>query len=93
MTTVLSSVEPDISSLEYFTRNQYYGYTKQTGTKTREFTIEHPHWNIFPAISFDMKLDAGKIYGEEFGEYFQQPPCTRFLMDGSRTKVSFPVLL
>ena len=61
--------------------------------KTREFEIEHPAWNIYPGISFDMKLDAATIYGNRFADYFQQPPFTSFLMDGSRTKVSFPVLL
>jgi uncharacterized protein len=91
--TTINPVEPGKSSLESFTRDHYYAYTKQSENKTREFEIEHRHWDIYPAISFDMKLDAANIYGKEFADYFQEPPCKSFLMNGSQTKVSFPLLL
>jgi len=93
MVTAVNPAEPGPYSLESFTRDHYYAYTRQNSTKSRGFEIEHPPWNIYPAISFDMKLDAATIYGEPFVEYFQQTPCSSFLMNGSRTNVSFPVLL
>jgi uncharacterized protein YqjF (DUF2071 family) len=93
LTTSLSPYEPENSSLESFIRNHYQGYTKNTETKTSKFEIEHRHWSIYPSLSFDMQLNTENIYGREFCEYFQQKPSTSFLMDGSRTKVSYPVLL
>jgi uncharacterized protein len=93
LVTKPNPAEPAHYSLESFTREHYYAYTRQNAVKTREFEIEHPPWHIYPGISFDMKLDAATIYGNQFADYFQQAPCTSFLMDGSRTNVSFPVLL
>lgn len=93
LATGINPREPVPYSLESFTRDHYYAYTRQSPGKTREFEIEHPPWRIYPAISFDMKLDAATIYGKQFVDYFKQPPSTSFLMDGSRTNVSFPVLL
>lgn len=93
LVSALDHKEPDILSLESFIRDHNFAYTRQRKNQSREFEIEHPTWNIFPGISFDMKLDAGTIYGPQFSDYFLQPPCTSFLMDGSRTNVSFPVLL
>ena len=81
------------NSLESFMSDHYLGYTKTGNNKTLEFEIQHSPWNIYHAQSFEMNFDAKKIYGEEFSEYFRQKPLSVFLMDGSRTKVSFPVLL
>lgn len=93
LVTSVNPAETGTSSLESFTRDHYFAYTRQSPGETREFEIEHPIWNIYPGISFDMKLDAETIYGKQFTDYFLEPPCASFLMDGSRTNVSFPVLL
>jgi len=87
------NVEPEEKSIENFIRDHYWGYTKTTGNKTMEFRIEHRPWKIFPATKFEMNLDTGTAYGEEFKEYFSARPMSTFLMDGSHTKVSWPVLL
>lgn len=81
------------NTIEAFIADHYWAYTKAGDHKTFEFEIEHPPWNIYPSTSFKMNLDAEKIYGSEFAEYFQQDPLTVFLMDGSTTKVSYPKLV
>jgi uncharacterized protein YqjF (DUF2071 family) len=93
LTSSLSPLEPSADSLQSFIRDHFYPYTRCGNQRTKEFSIEHPHWNIFPGSSFEMQLDTGKIYGHQFNDYFKQAPATAFLMDGSRTKCSFPVLL
>ncbi len=91
--TTKSDCEPGEGSIESFIRDHYWGYTKAGRDKTLEFQVEHRPWKIFPPQSFEMNLDIKNIYGEEFEEYFVQTPLTSFLMDGSFTKVSWPVLL
>jgi uncharacterized protein len=91
-TSLLPSAMPG-ESLESFIADHYYGYTKTSDDKTLEFEVQHRPWKIYPALSFDMKLDAKTIYGEEFSHCFAQKPLTAFLMDGSETKISFPALV
>lgn len=80
-------------TIEAFIADRHWAYTKAGDHRTFEFEIEHSPWNIFPSHSFEMNLDAAKIYGSEFAEYFHQKPLTVFLMDGSQTKVSYPKLV
>jgi uncharacterized protein len=91
-TSLLPSVMPG-ESLQSFIADHYYGYTKTSNDKTLEFEVQHRPWKIYPALSFDMKLDTKTIYGEEFSTCFTQTPLTVFLMDGSETKISFPALV
>jgi len=91
--TTRSDSEPGEESIESFIRDHYLGYTKAGRDQTMEFQVEHRPWKIFPSQSFEMNLDIKNIYGDEFEEYFAQTPLTSFLMDGSFTKVSWPVLL
>jgi uncharacterized protein YqjF (DUF2071 family) len=93
MESAFTSFEPKEESIESFVRDRYWGYTKTSGNETKEFRIEHQPWKIFPATKFDMTLDIGSIYGEEFKEYLTAKPISTFLMDGSYTKVSWPVKL
>jgi uncharacterized protein len=85
--------ETGLGDVENFIRDHYWAYTRKGSNKTLEFQIEHPPWKIFPAIKFDMHLDTGTIYGEQFKDYFAEKPVDAFLMDGSYTKVSWPVML
>lgn len=93
LTTSLQPVEPPLTSLESFIRNQYRACTLHSPQKTKEFRIEHSQWNIYPGLSFNMLLDTEKIYGTRFSSCFRQKPDAYFLMDGSHTKVSYPSLL
>jgi uncharacterized protein YqjF (DUF2071 family) len=87
------NAEPLSGGIEDFISDHYWGYTKKSLNKTSEFQIEHRPWKIFPAKKFDMDLDTASIYGEQFKEYFVPKPVNTFLMDGSYTKVSWPVML
>lgn len=40
-----------------------------------------------------MLVHTRAIYGEQFKDYFEAKPVNTFLMDGSYTKVSWPVML
>jgi len=92
METALPPALTSADKVETFIADHYWGYTK-SGNKTFEFEIQHRPWNIYPSLSFEMNIYAKEIYGEGFAEYFSQKPISTFLMDGSLTKVSSPVLL
>jgi uncharacterized protein YqjF (DUF2071 family) len=90
-----TDLHPAIASadkLETFIADHYWGYTK-SADKTFEFEIQHRPWNVYPSHSFEMNIDAKRLYGEGFVEYLSQKPISAFFMDGSLTKVSSPVLL
>ena len=80
-------------TIESFICNQYNGYTKTSDEKSLEFEVKHIPWKIFPAIDFKMELDAEAIYGNQLASFFYQKPLTCFLMDGSYTEISRPVLI
>lgn len=84
--------EPAVpGSLPAFIHDHYIAFTK-TKKHSYTFDIQHPDWNIYPALSFEMQLDAVALYGEAFRDAFSQP-ATAFLLDGSKTNVSWPVIL
>ena len=83
----------EVNSIEAFIKNQYWGYTKGNFKETFEFEIKHIPWNIFPSTSFELDIDAEALYGKELASFFYQKPLCCFLMDGSYTEISRPVLL
>ncbi|MES1225827.1 MAG: DUF2071 domain-containing protein [Bacteroidota bacterium] len=93
MESACESFEPADETIENFIRDNYFGYTKATQNKTLEFQIKHRPWKISKATKFETNLDIEAIYGKEFKKYFAAKPLSAFLMDGSNTKISWPVLL
>ncbi|MET0391985.1 MAG: DUF2071 domain-containing protein [Chitinophagaceae bacterium] len=85
--------EPAPGSLEAFARDHYHACTRSSAQRTHAFRIEHQPWQIYPGRSCSLLLDAAAVYGKAFGDYFRQPPCSYFSMDGSGTDISYPSLL
>jgi uncharacterized protein YqjF (DUF2071 family) len=84
---------PQPGSFEHFITDRYAGFTKIRNGKTLGFHISHEPWQYFPVIDFDMQLDAAGIYGKQFESTFSNQPASVFLLNGSRTFVTRPVLL
>ena len=80
-------------SLENFVSSHYWGYTKLSEQKTKEFEVIHRPWHVYPVRSSEIKLDVETIYGKKAAAYLAASPCSVFLMDGSETKVTAPVLI
>ena len=79
------------NTIESFICNHYHGYTKTSDESTFEFDVKHIPWKIFPALDFQMDLDAEAVYGTELASFFYQKPLTCFLMDGSYIEISRPI--
>jgi uncharacterized protein YqjF (DUF2071 family) len=75
------SLTPD--SEEAFITEHYWGYTRRGAKRTSEYEVVHPPWNIYPVTSHSIHCDVAKLYGPLFAPYFEHPPHSVFLADGS----------
>lgn len=79
------SIQP--GSEEEFITEHYWGYTKTGGKKTSEYGVEHPRWNQYEVLSYEINADFGKLYGSEFSFLSDEKPVSVLLAEGSEIKV------
>lgn len=84
------SLVPD--SEEAFITEHYWGYTKRSSLRpgegrTSEYEVVHPQWSIYPVRDYDVRCDVPKLYGPDFAPFFEQPPRSVFLADGSAVAI------
>lgn len=77
-------------SLERFFTEHYWGYTRVAAGVTNEYEVKHPVWNLFEVSDFEMRCDAGALYGAPFGRVFAGAPASVFVADGSPVTVHWP---
>ena len=88
--TPISEIFPDAlkpNSEEEFITEHYWGYTKLSDSKTSEYQVEHPRWNVYPIKNYSIDVDFGKVYGDDFGFISNEKPKSVFLAEGSEIKV------
>uniref|UniRef100_A0A7C4LMX0 DUF2071 domain-containing protein n=1 Tax=Schlesneria paludicola TaxID=360056 RepID=A0A7C4LMX0_9PLAN len=82
--TVEGRPQPLIPGTEVeFITEHYWGYTRQRDESTLEYEVEHPPWNVWPALRAEFSGDPAPLYGSELAVALRQPPCSAFLADGS----------
>lgn len=74
------------SEAEFITEH-YWGYTRINATKTSEYQVEHPRWEIYPTTNYNIDVDFGTVYGKEFAFLSKEKPVSVFLAEGSEIKV------
>lgn len=74
-------------SEEAFITEHYWGYTGRGKERTSEYEVVHPQWNIYPVSDYDVRCDVQKLYGPAFAPFFEQPPRSVFLADGSAVAI------
>lgn len=79
-------------SEEEFITEHYWGYTKRSSlrkdeARTSEYEVVHPQWNIYPVQDFSVRCDVSTLYGTVFAPFFEQPPKSVFLADGSTVAI------
>src|SRR5262245_46709643 len=77
-------------SHEQFIAGHLWCYCGQRNGRTVEYQVEHLPWNICSATAATLTCDAGRIFGDQFGEILAQPPASAFLADGSEVAVMRP---
>jgi uncharacterized protein YqjF (DUF2071 family) len=74
------------SEAEFITEH-YWGYTRINDSKTSQYEVEHPRWNQYNLVSYDIQCNAVHLYGEPFGECLSQKPVSVILAKGSEVSV------
>ena len=70
------------NSIEEFITEHYWGYTKVTDTKTYEYGVTHPQWQMYPVKSYETIIDFSQ-YGNEFSFLNNVKPNSVILAEGS----------
>lgn len=83
--TALMRIEA--GSEEEFITEHYWGYTKLSDSKTSEYGVEHPRWNVYPVKNYSIDVDFRQVYGDAFGFLSKEKPKSVFLAEGSEIKV------
>lgn len=74
-------------SEEEFITEHYWGYTQLSPTKTSEYGVEHPTWQVYQAIDSQIDVDFGDVYGNDFAFLKNEKPQSVFLAEGSEIVV------
>jgi len=77
----------DIGSEEEFITEHYWGYTRLSQTKTSEYQVAHPRWEVYETKAYTIDVDFEKIYGVDFGFLTSEKPASVFLAEGSEIEV------
>jgi len=85
--THLSLHEIDEGSEEEFITEHYWGYTKINDTKTSEYGVEHPRWQVFKTLEYKIDVNFGEVYGQSFDFLNTRNPKSVFLAEGSIIEV------
>lgn len=77
-------------SEEEFIAEHYWGYSRQRDGSTKEFRVEHPSWQFWPAATTRLIGPVPQFYPLQFTDVLSRPPDSAFLADGSAVKVYQP---
>jgi uncharacterized protein YqjF (DUF2071 family) len=70
-----------------FIIEHYWGYTRRSATRTDEYKVEHPRWEIFSTANERIDVDFAKTYGEKFAFLNDAKPYSVLLAAGSEIAV------
>lgn len=87
ITTDITPTQIAPGSEEEFITEHYWGYTKITRSKTSEYGVEHPRWDVYPLKNYHIDVDFENVYGADFGFLKNAMPKSVFLAEGSLIKV------
>lgn len=78
---------PAAGSVEHFIVEHYWGYTRRSDTRTDEYLVEHPPWELHSALDAEISIDFGRTYGEEFAFLTDAKPYSVLFTRGSEIAV------
>ncbi len=74
------------TEIEFITE-YYWGYAKVSDTKTNEYEVTRPKWEKYNVIDYDISVDFGESYGENFKFLNNLKPTSVMLAEGSEITV------
>ncbi|WP_367891361.1 YqjF family protein [Flavobacterium pectinovorum] len=85
--TEKNPIEIEIGSEAEFITEHYFGYTKIDQEMTFEYEVQHPRWEQFEVLNYNVAIDFRKTYGKDFEFLENTNPTSVFLAKGSDIKV------
>lgn len=76
-------------SFEEFIFEHYYGYTKISDSRTEEYKVNHPRWNVNKVLTHAIKCDFTLGYGEAFSFLNNAVSHTVFMAEGSEIEIDW----
>lgn len=76
-------------SIEEFIFEHYYGYTKVSSEKTREYRVNHPQREIHNVLDYNIQCDFEAMYGSDFHFLNQLTPDSVIMASGSAVSVDW----
>lgn len=74
------------SEAEFITEH-FWGYARRSTTRTVEYQVEHPRWEVYPIRAWHAEVDFGAAYGRVFAGLGKTNPVSVFLAEGSEIVV------
>jgi uncharacterized protein len=74
-------------SEEEFITEHYWGYTKINATKTSEYGVEHPRWQVYKIRTHNIDINFDHLYGADFAFLNHAKPVSVLLAEGSEIEV------
>lgn len=74
-------------SFEEFIAEHYWGYAKVDESKTNEYEVTHPSWQVYPVKDYVINVNFEEVYGQEFKFLQELEPRSVFLAEGSAITV------
>ena len=74
------------SETEFITEH-YWGYAKVSDSVTNEYEVTHPKWKQYNIESYEVKVDFGLVYGNDFEHLNKIKPESVMLAEGSEITV------
>ncbi len=77
------------TSFEEFIFEHYYGYTKIDDSKTDEYKVNHPRWELNKIVNYKINCDFEAMYGKDFKFLNTLQPNAIFIAEGSAVFVKW----
>lgn len=78
-------LEPN-SETEFITEH-YWGYAKVNNSKTNEYEVTHPRWDVYNIEDYEIDVNFGTLYGKKFEFLNSTVPNSVMLAEGSEITV------
>lgn len=78
---------PAAGSHGEFIIEHYWGYTRRGETRTDEYKVEHPKWELRAVSSSEIAVGFGRVYGDDFAFLRDLEPYSVVFAQGSEISV------
>lgn len=77
----------EIGSEEEFITEHYWGYAGYSASKTNEYQVQHPRWNVHRVQNSQILCNFEELYGQDFAFLKDTSPTSVLLAEGSEVSV------